>query len=150
VTDAIIRRSMKIEPPRYVTATATVQLPLDFRFTTAAELQAAEHEAHELNYRAERYLSDGAADALKGKKRALLNEIPPRGARRDWHQAITQVNRELHELVAAQQQRLDDRVAQLAEQLRLTRLLGSREFSFCLFPPDFLRTLLLDLSRAAP
>jgi hypothetical protein len=60
------------------------------------------------------------------------------------------VNEALVPLVAQEQQRLDERAAQLAEQHRLTRLLGSREFSFCLFPAEFLRTLLLDLSRAAP
>lgn len=150
VTDAIIRRSMGIEPPRYLTATATLQLPLDVSYSSAAELQAAEHEAHELKYRAERFLSGDLGHLLREKKRALLNDIPPRGQKRDWHHAITQVNQELHEFVTAQQQRLDDRVARLTEQLRLTRLLGSREFSFCLFPPDFLRTLLLDLSRATP
>jgi hypothetical protein len=60
------------------------------------------------------------------------------------------VNERLHSLGAAKQLQLDERVAQLTERLRLTRLLGSREFSFCLFPPDFIRTLLLDLSRATP
>jgi hypothetical protein len=150
VTDAIIRRSMGIEPPRYLTATATIQLPLGVSFTTATELRAAEHEAHEMQYRAERYLTDGMAHGLSERKRNLLSEIPPRGGKLAWHDAITRVNEELHELAAHEQQRLDERVARLTEQLRLTRLLGSREFSFCLFPPDFLRTLLLDLSRATP
>jgi hypothetical protein len=150
VTDAIIRRSMKIEPPHYLTATATVQLPLDFPRTSAAELQAAQHEAHELKYRAEHYVNDGVAQALIEAKHALLQQIPPRGEKLHWHDAITQVNGELHRLVASKQQRLDDRVAQLTEQQRLTRLLGSREFSFALFPAEFLRTLLLDLCRAAP
>ena len=60
------------------------------------------------------------------------------------------MNEELHSLAAAKQQALDQRVVQLGEQLRLSRLLGAREFSFCLFPSDFLRNLLLDLSRATP
>lgn len=150
VTDAIIRRSMNIAPPSFLTATATVKLPLDFPRTTAAELQVAQHEARELRYHAQQYTHNGVADELVARKRQLLQEIPPRGAKKSWHQELVAINAALHALVVQQQQQLDERVGQLAEQHRLTRLLGSREFSFCLFPADFLRTLLLDLSRAKP
>jgi hypothetical protein len=150
VTDAIIRRSMNIEPPKFLTATATVQLPLEFPHTTSAELQSAQHEARELRYHAEQHMHDGAAVDLVARKQKLLQEIPLRGSKKSWHQAMSTVNEALLPLVAQEQQRRDRRAAQLAEQHRLTRLLGSREFSFCLFPAEFLRTLLLDLSRAAP
>jgi hypothetical protein len=150
VTDAIIRRSMNIVPPKFLTATATVQLPLDFLRSTAAELQTAQHEARELQFHAEQYLSAGDAAEFVSRKQKLLQEIPPRGSKKGWHQEMVAVNDALHSRAAQEQRRLDQRAAQLAEQYRLTRLLGSREFSFCLFPAEFLRTLLLDLSRAAP
>lgn len=150
LTDEIIRRTMGIEPPQYLTATATVQLPLEFSRTSAAELSAAQHEARELRFHAERYVRDGDAGDLVEKKQSLLQEIPPRGAKQAWHRELASVNEALHAHVAQQQQRMDHRVAELIEQRRITRLLGSREYSFCLYPADFLRSLLLDLSRKTP
>jgi hypothetical protein len=150
LTDAIIRRFFGIEPPQYVTATATVQLPLDFPRVTTGELLAAQHEARELRYHAEQYLNDGAAHWLIERKRSLLESIPPRGSKRKWHSELAALNDVLASQVVPLQQQLNNRVTQLAEQHRLTRLLGSREFSFCLFPGDFLRNLLLDLSRPTP
>lgn len=150
LNDEIIRRMMGIEPPQYLTATATVQLPLAFSPTTAAELSEAQHEARELRFHAEQYMRHGDASELFERKQSLLREIPPRGAKQAWHREMAAVNEALHSHVAQEQQQMNHGVADLAEQRRITRLLGSREFSFCLYPADFLRTLLLDLSRATP
>jgi hypothetical protein len=150
LTDAIIRRYFGIEPPAYLTTTATVQLPLDYRRTSAEEVRRAQHEVRELPFHAEQYVSDGIAQPLVARKRALLREVPARGAKKSWHAEIVSINRALAELAAHARQRLADHLARLTEQRRATMLLGSREFSFCLYPADFLRGLLLDLSRGKP
>jgi len=150
LTDAIIRRYFGIEPPPYLTATATVQLPLEYPRVTQRQVCEAQHDARQLRFSAERYLRDGRSTELVQQKQQLLRDIPPPGEKKTWHSAMMKVNEELLPLVAAEQQRLNERAAQLAEQHRVSRLLGSREFSFCLYPADFLRPLLLDLSRARP
>jgi hypothetical protein len=150
LTDAIIRRYFGIESPAYLTATATVQLPLDYPRVGEDEVRAAQREARQLRFRAERHLRDGRGAQLIAEKQQLLSEIPPRGAKKSWHEAMTRINAALVPLVAGEQARLNERAAELAEQHRVARLLGSREFSFCLYPAGFLRTLLLDLSRAKP
>jgi hypothetical protein len=150
LTDAIIRDSMAIEPPAYLTATATLQLPLGYPQVRFEQVRAAQHEARQLPFCAERYLRGDHGGDLAARKQELLRDIPPRGAKRAWHDEISQINAALTALVVDEQTRLNEHATQLAEQHRISRLLGSREFSFCLYPADFLRTLLLDLSRAKP
>jgi hypothetical protein len=51
---------------------------------------------------------------------------------------------ELQKFVADQRARLVLQRDQLEDQLRKDRLLGSREYAFCLFPKSTLQALLLD------
>lgn len=150
LTDAILARYFGVIPPHYLTATATVTLPLDFSRVSSDELSAVQHAVHELPFHAERYLHDGAGTELVQRKQALLKSIPPRGAKRAWHREVISINEALLPLVVEEQQRLHEHAMRLTEQYRLTRSLGSREFSYCLFPNEFLRGLLLDLSGGKP
>lgn len=150
LTDAMIRRYLELEPPGYLTVTATVELPLEYARATSAEVQAAERKLRDLTYHPERFLrekipNESAAD-LYARKQQLCSSIPPRGERKSWHDELTALNHAMQPLVAPLREQANQQLAELDRRHRHTRLLGSREFSFCLFPSDFLRPLLLDLS----
>jgi len=149
LTDAIIRRFFGIEPPSYLTVTATIQLPLDYPRVSGDDVLLAQHELREMQFHPERSLSQGAGAELVARKAELLASVPPRGHKKAWHRQITSLNESLQPLVQEQRRQLEQRIVQLTEEHRVARLLGSREFSFCLFPADFLHTLLLDLSAFA-
>jgi hypothetical protein len=146
LTDAITRRLFGIEPPSYMTVTATIQLPLEAPRVALAEVRAAQQQLRDLRYHGERFVEDPGS-GLVAQKQQLLADIPPRGAKRAWHRAMSEVNEALRRLASPQQASMEDRIAELLQEHRISRLLGSREFSFVLFPREFLSGLLLDLSR---
>ena len=55
----------------------------------------------------------------------------------------------MHDLLRPVEAQLRAEHAQLVEQLKQSQLLGSREFSFVLFPAEILPARLLDLSKAS-
>ncbi len=52
---------------------------------------------------------------------------------KDWHDRVTAINRQLQPGVVGIRDLLTQQRAALVEQIRTSRLLSSREFSFCLF-----------------
>jgi hypothetical protein len=150
LTDAIVQRFFGIDPPAYLTATATIQLPHHFTPTSREEVLSLQHQQRALRFNPERFRLAGDAAQLVAQKQELLRSVPPRGSRRAWQQEMSRLNAELQTFAVAQQRELAAAVDQAKERYRRTRLLGSREFSFCLFPADFLRSLLLDLSATKP
>jgi hypothetical protein len=145
LTDAILARCFHVSPPAYLTATATLQLPLAFEPASSKQLVSITQQLRDLRYHAERS-NEAQPSELAARKREMLQAIPPRGKKRAWHEKLTATNQALQPLVAERQAMLERQAAKLAEQVRRTRLLASREFSFVLFPADFLRALLLDLA----
>jgi hypothetical protein len=135
LTDAIIERFFGVPAPKFMTATATMQLqptPPD----TLARAQAAEHELGEFRFHPERYI-DAARQPelaeLAHAKQRLLAQPPPKGERKAWHQALAAINEQLVQALPDVQQRLQAQWEALSAQLQRERILGSREFSFCLF-----------------
>jgi len=66
-------------------------------------------------------------------KRRLLSEIPPRGAKKQWHRQIEQVNQQILELRQWQSQKLGDAMAEAIYQEQQSAIRRSRELSWCLF-----------------
>jgi hypothetical protein len=106
---------------------------------TLAENQAAvQHELEmqrRLRYHAEEHLSAPSEEtqALLREKHALLQAIPPRGEKWEWHRKMTRINERLSQLNQAAIQHSEARVHALAAEERQLKLAYSREFSFCLF-----------------
>ena len=96
LTDAIIRRSMGIEPPSYLTATATIQLPLEYPRVSEDELCRAQREERELRFHAEHVAGDAA---LVAQETTPGGDAAPRRAEA-WHREITAVNESLAANVA--------------------------------------------------
>jgi hypothetical protein len=171
LTDRLIERFFGIEPPAFATATATLLLPIERPHGSASELHQVEAELRELNYHPERYLPNSAqsgdsstgrdgsplhqlpdaeAFRLTAEKQKLLATLPPRGRRLDRHRHIARINQELQPWMAKRREALLRRRDELTRLLHREALLSGREFSFCLFPPETIRILLLELSRATP
>src|SRR5207248_7394239 len=58
LTDLIIRRFFSIEPPGYITATATFRLPIDRPNVSLDDLRRSVQRLRDLRYRPESFLSD--------------------------------------------------------------------------------------------
>ena len=142
LTDEIIRQFFGCEPPAYITATATVRLPIERPVVTEHELNELGQSLRELRFHPERFIADSP---LAEEKRDLLTAQNLRGAPREEFKRLDALNQQMYELLAPQRESLEAQRAATAEALRRATLLGSREFSFCLFPRETLPRLLLDL-----
>ena len=105
-----------------------------------------------MSYHPEEYLRDSAAldeipaaAALAAEKQRWI-DLPAGGdnAYTRW-KALRRINDQLQPWVAARQQQLLDQQASVQRALRRDKVLGSREYGFCLFPEAYLQDFLGDL-----
>ena len=157
LTDEIIRRFFGIEPPAYLTATATFRLPIERPQVTADDVRQAARRIRDLRYRPESFVGDPLLarepamqrelQALADEKREYVRTHTLRGATRDVYAGLDRINRAMHARLAALEKYLRGEHARLIDQAKQSRLLGSREFSFVLFPEEYLVPRLLELSK---
>jgi hypothetical protein len=157
LTDLIIRRFFGIEPPAYVTATATFRLPIERPEVTPGDVQQAASRLRELRYRPESVLHEPLVlqdarmkrqlEAFAAEKREFLARHDLRRCEPRVFQQLDQLNRAMHSLLRPAEEELRAEHARLIEQVKQARVLGSREFSFVLFPSEILPARLLDLCK---
>ena len=151
LTDAIVRRFFGVEPLEYLVATATLKLPLPRRSIEEADVARIDQLLRELRYHPELYVDgDPAARQLVAEKRRwIAHQVLPQ-QRHARHVVVERINRALYELLQNRRTQLIDERNELRALWRKQIILNSREYSFCLFPAETLRTRLLVLSRQEP
>jgi hypothetical protein len=159
LTDLIIRRFFGIEPPAYVTATATFRLPIERPAVTLADVERCRLRIRQTRYRPESFLRDSLVmedagmqqrlEALAAEKREYLAGHDLRRAPRDVFEKLDAMNRAMHALLRPVEEELHAEHGRLSEQAKRARVLGSREFSFVLFPSEILPARLLDLCKVS-
>lgn len=145
VTDAIIRRFFGIDPPTYLTVTATLRLPIERPSVSPDDLRLVEHRLRELEFHPERSLDTAAASeagALIAQKNHWVVTPQTRANARERCRAIRNVNETLRPQVARLRESLLAERASLLHLLRSEKFLGSREYAFCLYPAAQLRDLM--------
>jgi hypothetical protein len=145
VTDRLIARLFHIDPPAYLTATATLHLPVAHRQVTSDDRRLTDSRLRELEFHPERHLNpaDGAeATDLVGRKlRWIATPQTPENARLRCRE-IRSVNAGLQPAVAALRDELLAERDRLSTALRGEAILSSREYAFPLFPAATLRQLM--------
>jgi hypothetical protein len=157
LTNVIVERFFELDPPDFLTVTATLQLPIELPEFQEQSLRDVETRLREIRFSPELYLSqetgqstdsDELLQQLVLEKETLLGTVksgqPPTAT---WHQDMQRVNEQLQVFTARSRAELENKrnILECAAQQR--SYLGSREFSFCLFPQETLCPLLLALSR---
>ena len=145
LTDSIIRRFFDWEPPEFGIATATLQLPIERPVVESEQLRSVEQQLRDLHFHPEHFVPDTpeTSSLIAEKQRWISTELP-RGRRRPRHDGIAAANQALQAWLADQRGVMRHQRDQLRSKLRNEKLLGSREFSLCLFPARTLRPVLLD------
>lgn len=144
LTDAIIARFFGIEPPLFLTVTATFQLPIERPPLSPETLLGRQQRLRDVKYHPERFAADVPAaardefDRLVMQKRELLASRPAEPPRRPWHAELASVNERMATILAPLARQLVVEQPKLAEELLAAQRLGSREFSFVLFPEETL------------
>ncbi len=153
LTDVIAHRLLDVALPEHLVATATLRLPVAGVPADGASIAAVEQQLRELRYHPERYLDERSSDAarrLVAEKRHWLAQDGPEVERGMRHRALERINLALVALLPERHAALVAARGESRAQARRHAILAARDYAFCLFPPETLRTRLLDLSGAAP
>jgi hypothetical protein len=154
LTDDIVRRLTGCDPPRHAVVTGTLRLPVDGLFPgfaaddPAGELAALHHQLRDLEFHPERSFvphdaqSDQVRELIQHKQRWI-----------DTHPTTTLAKRRCREIRAANDRmafhalplrtRLLDRAGPLATAVRARKVLRSREYPWCFFSENALKSFLL-------
>jgi hypothetical protein len=150
LTDLIIQRFFGLTPPHLLTLSATALLLEDRCGELRDQVRKTRELLRDMRYHPERHIvPSAAAQRWCAEKADRLAGDPPRGQRRQWHQAIESVNAALQSHLSVAPESLRRQLEAQTAALRQAVLFASREFAFCLFPENILRPLLLALSTAA-
>lgn len=153
LTDRLICRFYGVQPPRYLTVSATLLLPVRQEDVREEDLRRLDREEREMLYHPERFLAEveahlsdqqrQQAQELVQAKEACIAEVPAPGQGRMRHRAITAINERLQPFLEVPRRQRAQLREQLVERLRQKSVLSSREYAFCLYPADTLHDFLL-------
>jgi hypothetical protein len=157
LTDAMIQRFFCLPPPAFLVVSGTLHLPILHESVTHDDLRAVRNRLRELEFHPEVFLDSqsesprqngsGIVHWVHEKRQWIGATVAPQESRRRCR-AIREANQQLQPYVADRQAELVARGDLLGAQLRAEAVLSSREYGFCLYPADTLRSFLLDFPRA--
>jgi hypothetical protein len=151
LTDVIASRFFGFALPRLVVLSGTLRLPIarspmDGQTTGDNPLRSLHQRLRELEFHPERFLdgqSNETAAIVAQKERWIATPATHDNARERWR-AIRQSNAELQPFVEQQRRQWLGRRDELRDRLTAERVLGRRDFAFCLYPSSNLRKFLLE------
>ncbi len=144
LTDEMIRRFFGLQAPKFLVVTATAHLPIERPHVDETTLRALRRRLREFRFHPERHLEVTPVTApLIEEKRTWIND--QMADRRARHLAITGLNEMLGRLLEKSAWKTSQRITAVEAALARERILGSREYSFCLFSKPTLQSLLLDI-----
>jgi len=153
VTDLLIARFFGLAAPGFMVVSGTLQLPIPREPVSEADARAIRQRLRELTYHPERYLevkhsqgevegvSAEPAELVATKNRWIQTPVIKANAR-TRARAIRAINETLQPWVEAQRLHWQQLQTQTAQALHAERILGSREYGFCLYPERSVREFL--------
>jgi hypothetical protein len=157
LTDLINERFFGIQPPGFITATATFRLPIERPRVSSEDVHQSAERLRAFAFRPETLLRappvkkdrdlEAQHAAQAAQKREYLANHDLRRCPPEAYERLAQLNAKMREILSPVERAMRARHAELIEELRQSQLLGSREFSFVLFPSEILPARLLDLCK---
>lgn len=129
LTDAIIQQHFGIQPPQFITLTATMKLTSEFDSINKQAVTQKKHLLREYVFHPERFIeANPITQPLIGDKKTQIAAVKSL----ERHRGIEAANEKLRSLVQAEKTQLESEITELRSKLRTSEILGSREYSFCL------------------
>jgi len=151
VTDRLIETFFGLTPPDIMVLSATLYLPVHRPQVSDEDLLGLRRELRELSYHPEKYLranhllegeaSAGARALVEEKQRWIDAPVTHENAYTRWN-SLRRINNELQTWVAQRRQQVLELQSQTQRALRHEKVLGSREYGFCLYPESDLHDFL--------
>ncbi len=140
VTDEIIRRYFRIEPPEYAVVSATVRLPFA-RFAADEEaLRSQQRQIRNLTWNPQYYDEARRADpsAVTAKWEVAKDEPRGKNERRAWFRTLSALTTRLRPATAAKAAGAAEKLADISRELDANRTLARRDFSWVFYPEALL------------
>jgi hypothetical protein len=134
LTDEITRKFLHIELPEFVTLTATLKLHDVDENSVSNLLSRCRVRLRDMKYHPENHVTSIDEQTVRtiAEKRHWIAQNPGSFGRRERHVAIESSNNLLRERLIGERSNLENELTSLSFQLKNARILGSREYSFCL------------------
>ena len=145
ITDAIIRTFLRMEPPGYIVASATVCLPFPRDDVPGDEVARLLYLLRGLHYNPDRSLpaevkSDAGVARLVAEKSACIGRQGKTALERgEIFATILRINAELEVYLGGAALEARGALARAYATLATNAVLGARNYAFCLFPQALLR-----------
>jgi hypothetical protein len=144
LTDHIIERFFGMTAPVFLTVTATLLLPLPRFPDAAAQAHQLQRRWRDLQYQPERFVpANGETEALKrAKKEWIERDGVTHRQRLERFERIRSLNGEMLPFVVPELERVLKAIDENHYQEDLDALAQRRDWAFCLYPEELLRTFL--------
>ena len=156
LTDDIMRHWLGIEPPAYLTSSASLHLPFCSnreikQIDPFASWPAIQRELQLMRSVPERFLDrsiDSQRSLFELHSRQIAN-IPERGEKLKWHKQIAQVKLQMEAAIEPKKQAAHFKLEAMQREIQQSKILKSREYSFVLFEEQDVIGRLSKLATAA-
>jgi len=151
-TDSIIEQFFAMKPPHYLAVSATKRLPIDFKRLATNAIPNVKQRLWAMKHHPEKFISTDKlnpsdqstfADLLTHKQK-WIEEFPTPQLSKRRYVEIRSANESLRRYVAEEQRKLVRELDSARDQQRRAALLGSRDYSFVLYPSETLAEFLRD------
>jgi hypothetical protein len=146
LTDEIVRRFYRLEPPRFLTLTATLRLPLPTFPARPERCRSLHRGLRDVHYNPQRHLPAGAEAAVRrlvAEKQDWIDRQPvDSSGRRERFHVLRALTEQLRLSVADEEQRLRQELERCREEVHANSVLRRRDYAFCLYPEEMLRAFL--------
>lgn len=145
LTDEILRRFFGLEPPRFLTLTGSLHLPIPPRRGTADLLHELQHLRRDLTYNPDRHLTpqlaqhSEVASLVEAKRHAIATQPDSPAERRSRLEQIRRINQHLAPFVESARADTARGMDELRADIEANAIIQGRDWAFCVYPAECLR-----------
>ena len=144
LTDLIADRFFDLTLPEFCTVSATMQLPTGVWPVKQQDLVDAKQLLRQFEFHAEKFIDTAKypdAVSLIDDKQTLVRQAVTKEQAKAHRDNIANLDSQLQTFVEPRKEELLQQIDDITEQLEANQILGSREYSFCLFPENLVDSL---------
>jgi len=152
ITDEIIKEFFGIDPPGFVTISATLFLPLDTYDSDERELYDIQRSIDDMRYNPERYASKETQsepafmNSVKEKQRLLkIMGVSNADEKRRYFRRIKELNKLMLSQIHTELQKKQREINTIRDKLVYNEVVRFREYPICLYPTKILKDYLLNV-----
>ena len=152
ITDEIIKEFFGIDPPGFVTISATLYLPLDAYDSDERELYDIQRNIDDMSYNPERYAPQKTRNEpefmnqVKEKQRLLkIMGVSNADVKRRYFRRIKELNKLMLFQIDTELQKKQRKINTIRNKLAYNEVVRFREYPICLYPTKMLKDYLLTI-----